>query len=89
MSKLNGMLERGQSDPIVQAFHEHRATLHIKYPDYAWIELGGFRLYFHDTKDRKHYTEKYTTLDGREVEKAVIPFDGWEGRLDNPKKDVA
>jgi len=46
--------------------------------DYAWIDIDGFRLYFHSNGKEKVTEKEIETFSGKKKKLKTIPFDGWE-----------
>ena len=75
----------GQSDPLNKFLKENGAILHIVTPEYAYLEVGKMRYYFHRTTKNGMIVpvekEEITTFKGEKKIKTKLPYDGWEKSL--------
>jgi len=69
----------GLTDIVNGDFKSKNAKLHIIKDDFAYIQVGNMRYYFHgDTKEKK-----IKFVNGEKVTKKIIPYDGWERSYNN------
>ena len=48
---------------------------------YAYVKIGNYRFYFHNTDDRVVRKRTITTFGGKKKRQQIIPYDGWEKSL--------
>ena len=60
-------------------FQSQEPTLYV-IKGYAYLEVGTWRLYFHNTKDRVVRKRVVDTFSGKKTQ-YIIPYDGWEKSL--------
>lgn len=57
------------------------ATLYINKPEYAYLEVGGIRYYFHNSEPRVVRYKHIETFDGEKLKQSIVPYDGYEVSL--------
>jgi len=71
------VLKKGKRDSFHQYLKSKEATLYITKPDYAYLEVGNMRYYFHSSDSRViRYREVYTP--NGKFKQSIVPYDGWE-----------
>ena len=80
---METIIDLASQDPIHKLFREKKAKLVITQPDYAYIECGKMRFYFHSTSQEKSTTREMELMSGEKVIQNIIPYDGWELVMEN------
>ena len=85
ITNLQAEILLGQSDALNKFLKENEAILHIITSEYAYLEVGKMRYYFHRTTRGGMIVpvekEEITTFKGEKKIKTKLPYDGWEKSL--------